>query len=133
MLRLSRDVFSLVTFMHLGALAVAMSATLSGCSVEAPEGAECRRHALYRDCTITEGEYLTFSIGMSIDSAFDAACSLIEDGTLSSQPIVFSETGGVNYDASPFCEKTSIEVSADYWSFIELGGFREKRVRCEFS
>jgi hypothetical protein len=105
---------------------------LSSCNAQDSEVGECRGHALYRECAITEGEYLTFSIGMSIESAFEAACSLIESGALLSRPVVYSESEGVNYRSNPFCEKKSAVVNADYWSFVEPGNFREKRVRLQF-
>lgn len=105
---------------------------LSSCGATDPEGADCRGSALYRKCTITEGEYLGFSIGMGIEPAFDQACSMISSDRFLGRPMVYSAAEGVNYDSRPFCATRAIALSADYWSFVEPGSPRERRVTLHF-
>ena len=102
----------------------------TSCDSNMPDNAACTGF-LYPRCTITSGSYASFTIGMTKDAAFEAACRLENEHRWRGRPVFYDGDdpwfykGNEGSPQHPVCSMRSVASVADMWALTEMRGTRE--------
>lgn len=117
-----------------GAKAVACSfmfLVTAGCDVQVSGDAKCEGGVLYGGCTLTNGSYGDFSIGMSKEAAYQRACNWMARGGLEQHPVLYTQGRRNGYYKYSICNLRGEALVAERWDFVRPG-FRRRSLTLQF-